>query len=202
DTISVQPIQGGLTFSQWTDGVTSNVHDFLVGTNSVTYTASYVNQPPVAVAAASPLGGVAPLAVQFTGSGSSDPEFTTLVYSWDFADGGRATQATPQPTYANPGTYTATLTVTDQRNGVGTATQQVIVTASGLCGNGHIDPGEACDGGACCTGGCQFAGAGAVCRPPTGACGVAEAGPGTTPAWPAGGPAPAGPPCPPAAGVP
>ena len=51
DTVSVQPIQGGLTFSKWTDGVTSNVHDFLVGTASVTYTAAYVNQPPVAVAA-------------------------------------------------------------------------------------------------------------------------------------------------------
>ncbi len=75
----MQPIQGGLTFSKldrrrdlqrrttsWS------------GPRSATYTAQYVNQPPVAVAAVTPLGGVAPLAVQFTGSGSSDPEFTTL----------------------------------------------------------------------------------------------------------------------------
>ena len=114
----MQPIQGGLTFSKLDrrrDRPTS--HDFLVGTTSATYTAQYVNQPPVAVASVSPLGGVAPLTVQFTGSGSSDPEFTTLTYSWDFGDGGNSTQADPAHTYTSPGTYTATLTVTDQRNG-------------------------------------------------------------------------------------
>src|SRR5262249_58464996 len=110
-------MQGGLTSSQWPDGVTANVPDFLVGTPSVTYTASYVNQPPVAVAAVSPLGGVAPLNVQFTGSGSSDPEFTTLLYNWDFGDGGSSTQANPQHTYPIPGTYTRTPTVPTQRNG-------------------------------------------------------------------------------------
>ena len=120
DTVSVDPIQGGLTFSKWADGQTSNAHDFLVGTTPATYTAQYVNQPPVAVASVSPLGGVAPLAVQFTGSGSSDPEFTTLTYGWDFGDGGSSTQADPAHTYTNPGTYTATLTVTDQRNGTAT----------------------------------------------------------------------------------
>ena len=103
DTVSVEPIQGGLTFSKWTDGQTSNAHDFLVGTTPATYTAQYVNQPPVAVASVSPLGGVAPLAVQFTGSGSSDPEFTTLTYGWDFGDGGNSTQADPAHTYTEPG---------------------------------------------------------------------------------------------------
>src|SRR5262245_36881132 len=201
DTVSVEPIQGGLTFSQWADGVTSNAHEFLVGTTPVTYTAQYVNQPPVAVASVSPLGGVAPLAVQFTGSGSSDPEFTTLTYSWDFGDGGNSTQANPSHTYANPGTYNATLTVTDQRNGTATKSLSIIVTATGQCGNGQIDPGEACDGGACCTGGCQFASAGAVCRPAAGLCDVAETCTGSSATCPADVLAASGTLCRPAAGV-
>src|SRR5262245_42321445 len=197
DTVSVDPIQSGLTFFKWADGVTTTSHDFLVGTTPATYTARYVNQPPVAVASANPLGGVAPLAVQFTGSGSSDPEFTTLTYSWDFGDGSNSTQANPAHTYASPGTYTATLTVTDQRTGTASRT----VTATGLCGNGKIDPGEACDGGPCCTGGCQFAGAGAVCRPAAGLCDVAENCTGSSATCPANVLATAGTLCRPAAGV-
>src|SRR5262249_55046190 len=118
DTISVRPIQSGLTFSKWNDGVTSNSHDIVIGTDPTTYTAEYVNRPPVSVAGAAPRGGPAPLSVQFTGSGSSDPEFTPLLYSWDFGDGSSSTQADPQHTYTTAGTYKATLTVTDQRDGV------------------------------------------------------------------------------------
>ena len=186
---------------EWSDGQTSNAHDFLVGTTAATFTAQYVNQPPLAVASVSPLGGVAPLAVQFTGSGSSDPEFTTLTYSWDFGDGGNSTQANPTHSYTSPGTYTATLTVTDQRNGTATKSLTLIVTATGQCGNGQIDPGEACDGGPCCTGGCQFAGAGAVCRPATGLCDVAETCTGSSATCPADVLAASGTLCRPAAGV-
>src|SRR5262249_61531699 len=84
DTVSVDPIQSGLTFFKWADGVTTTSHDFLVGTTPATYTARYVNQPPVAVASANPLGGVAPLAVQLTGSGSSDRDFCTRTYHCGF----------------------------------------------------------------------------------------------------------------------
>src|SRR4029453_11726821 len=174
-TVSVQSIQGGRTFVGWTDGEPSTSHPFLVGTTPVTYTARYVNRPPVAVAVANPLSGVRPLAVAFTAPGSSDPEVGTLTYSWDFGDGNNSAQADPVHTYAAPGTYTATLTVTDQLDGTASQTVTVTVTPTGTqCGNGRIDAGEACDGGACCTAGCQFAGAGAVCRAAAGACDVAE----------------------------
>jgi PKD repeat protein len=195
DTISVRPIQSGLTFSKWNDGVTSNSHDIVIGTHPTTYTAQYVNRPPVSVAVAVPRGGPAPLSVQFTGSGSSDPEFTPLLYSWDFGDGSSSTQADPQHTYTTAGTYKATLTVTDQRDGVAATSATVIASAQGLCGNGQIDPGEACDGGACCTGTCQFAASGTVCRPAAGMCDVAETCSGTSAACPPDASAPDGTAC-------
>jgi uncharacterized repeat protein (TIGR01451 family) len=74
------------------------------------------NQPPVAVATASPTDGPAPLQVAFDGSGSSDADNDPLTYSWDL-DGngvfGDATTVAPTFTYQSPGTYGAVLRVTD-----------------------------------------------------------------------------------------
>jgi hypothetical protein len=74
------------------------------------------NQPPTAVASASPTSGVAPLTVAFSGAGSSDTDGDTLTYSWDLnGDGvfGDSTLVNPSFTYTKPGTYTAALRVTD-----------------------------------------------------------------------------------------
>lgn len=71
------------------------------------------NQPPVAVAAATPTSGTAPLAVSFSSSGSYDPEGNLVSQVWNFGDGSAPVSASSaQHTYA-AGTYTATLTVTD-----------------------------------------------------------------------------------------
>jgi glucose/arabinose dehydrogenase len=71
------------------------------------------NQQPIAVASASPTSGEAPLPVDFSSAGSSDPEGAPLSYSWTFGDGGTSTQANPTHTYATPGQYIARLTVSD-----------------------------------------------------------------------------------------
>ena len=71
------------------------------------------NQPPVAVAAASPDSGSAPLAVQFSSADAYDPDGTITAYVWDFGDGSSSTEASPAHTYAAAGSYTATLTVAD-----------------------------------------------------------------------------------------
>ena len=71
------------------------------------------NQPPVAAASASPTSGQAPLPVDFSSAGSSDPEGAPLSYSWTFGDGGTSTQANPTHTYRHPGQYVARLTVSD-----------------------------------------------------------------------------------------
>ncbi|HEU4764891.1 MAG TPA: PKD domain-containing protein, partial [Candidatus Eisenbacteria bacterium] len=79
---------------------------------TITITVNANNHPPVAVAGG-PYNGGAGLPIQFNGTGSSDPDGNNLTYAWDFGDGGTAAGATPTHTYAFPGNYIATLTVTD-----------------------------------------------------------------------------------------
>lgn len=83
------------------------------------------NQPPVAVAAASPTLGPAPLLVQFDASASSDPDGgpEPLAFAWTFGDGDASAQADPAHSYAAGGLYTAILRVAD-----GTATGTASVT--------------------------------------------------------------------------
>jgi PKD repeat protein len=87
------------------------------------------NQPPVAVASADPESGDAPLTVQFSGDGSYDPDGAIVAYAWDFGDGGTSTGANPSYTYANAGTYPATLTVTDDDGATDAAQTTIQVTA-------------------------------------------------------------------------
>ena len=72
------------------------------------------NLTPVAQATATPTQGSAPLAVQFDGSGSSDPDDDPLGYDWDFGDGTpHDDTVAPQHVYALDDVYTVTLRVTD-----------------------------------------------------------------------------------------
>ena len=86
------------------------------------------NQLPTAVVTATPTSGVGPLAVNFTGSGSFDQDGSIVSYAWTFGDGASSSAQNPSRTYSTPGTYTATLTVTDNRGGTGTASTQIVVS--------------------------------------------------------------------------
>jgi PKD repeat protein len=77
------------------------------------------NQPPVAALSANPTNGIAPLAVSFSGAGSSDPDGTIASYAWTFGDGGTASGISTSHTYTSAGTYTATLTVIDNLGATG-----------------------------------------------------------------------------------
>jgi glucose/arabinose dehydrogenase len=89
--------------------------DFDGGTiRRITYTSA--NQPPVAVAAATPRTGAAPLTVAFDGTGSSDPDDNPLSYAWDLDGDGAyddSTATKPSYTYTTEGSYSASLRVTD-----------------------------------------------------------------------------------------
>ncbi|KAA3613925.1 MAG: PKD domain-containing protein [Calditrichaeota bacterium] len=125
----VPPADGNYTV---TLEVTDN--DGATGTATVDFTVGgAANQPPTAVANANPTSGTAPLAVNFTGSGSSDPDGSITSYSWDFGDGNSSSTADPSHTYNNSGNYTAVLTVTD--NDGATDTDQVTINVTGGGGN-------------------------------------------------------------------
>jgi PKD repeat protein len=98
------------------------------------------NQPPIAVASANPTSGVAPLTVAFDGTASSDADGDALTYAWDLDGDGAfddGTAATASFTYTQPGTYTATLRVTDPSGASGTAS--VAISAGNTAPDAVID---------------------------------------------------------------
>ena len=73
----------------------------------VDYIAVY--DTPVADFVGSPTSGDAPLTVDFTDQSTGNP----TSWNWDFGDGNTSTAQNPTHTYNNPGTYTVTLTVSN-----------------------------------------------------------------------------------------
>jgi PKD repeat protein len=84
--------------------------------------------PPVAAFTALPASGAAPLPVTFDASLSSDADGSIRSYTWTFGDGTSATGLTAAHSYTSGGTYTATLTVTDNQ-GL-SASKSMTITAS------------------------------------------------------------------------
>ena len=86
------------------------------------------NVAPVAAISALPQEGYAPLSVVLDGSDTRDPDGDALIYEWTFGDGETAIGATVVHEF-DEGTYEVTLTVTDTRGAVGTATTTIISAA-------------------------------------------------------------------------
>jgi glucose/arabinose dehydrogenase len=109
--------------------------------NSALYRFDHVgaggNRAPTAIAGANVTSGPAPLTVTFSSAGSTDPEGGPLTYTWTFGDGSSSNAANPSHTYAANGPYTATLTVRDGQNSIGTA--NVLVTVGNTAPTVTID---------------------------------------------------------------
>jgi glucose/arabinose dehydrogenase/PKD repeat protein len=86
------------------------------------------NQAPVVAASANVTSGPAPLSVNFSSAGSSDPEGVQLTYNWNFGDNVTSTAANPTHVYTAAGTYSARLTVSD---GVNSSTSSPITISVG-----------------------------------------------------------------------
>lgn len=96
------------------------------------------NVGPVARASASVTSGEAPLAVDFNGADSYDPDGTISTYLWNFGDGTQSNSVNPSHSYTQMGNYTASLTVTDNEGKSTTDNIVIQVSAAGqgtTCGN-------------------------------------------------------------------
>ena len=67
---------------------------------------------PVAIVTATPVSGTAPLTVTFDGSASTGPN-TLVSWAWTFGDGTVGSGAVTSHTYTTPGSYIASLVVSD-----------------------------------------------------------------------------------------
>ncbi|ADV51011.1 PKD domain containing protein [Cellulophaga algicola DSM 14237] len=110
---------------------TVTAQDETIQAYTVNVTVPSANQAPTAIATSDVTSGVPSLDVQFTGDTSTDPDAgDVLTYAWNFGDGSTATTANPSHTFTTAGTYTVTLTVTDDRTPAlnSTDTITIIVT--------------------------------------------------------------------------
>ncbi|MEU5907300.1 ThuA domain-containing protein [Micromonospora sp. NPDC047467] len=83
---------------------------------------------PIVKAVGTPTSGSAPLTVQFSSAGTTDPDpGNTLSYQWTFGDGTTSTAANPSKVYTTNGNYTAQLKVTDNTGKTGFANVQITV---------------------------------------------------------------------------
>jgi PKD repeat protein len=111
-----------LTVKKMTDA-TPECRDIPCAVRNGTFT---INNPPVADAGPD-LTVLSNETVHFNASGSFDPDGVILAYFWDFGDGGNATGCAVTHNYATNGTYTVTLTVTDDTDATDNDTCTVTV---------------------------------------------------------------------------
>lgn len=94
------------------------------------------NQPPTAAFSPTTLAP-AGQASSFNAGTSTDSDGTVARYDWNFGDGGTLADGgpTPQHTYAQPGTYTVALTVTDNEN---CSTERIFTGKATLCNGSSV----------------------------------------------------------------
>ena len=137
DTITLQPGESGVTTFTF-DAQTADEYD-LVNVNSNIDSDALIfdkleingivvlnyNAIPEVTWSVSDTRGGGPLTVAGDASGTFDPDGSITEYYWDWGDGSYNNGVSAQHTYADPGDYTLTLTVTDDG---GAGAEQVSVT--------------------------------------------------------------------------
>jgi PKD repeat protein len=105
------------------------VTDSLGRVDTATGTVTVTDEPPLAAFAAGVATPEAGQSVAFDGSSSSDSDGSVVAYAWNFGDGHTASGRSPTHAFAQPGTYTVTLTVTDSDGQRASASEPVTVVA-------------------------------------------------------------------------
>ncbi|MEM8601344.1 MAG: PKD domain-containing protein [Bacteroidota bacterium] len=127
-----------ICLSEFTSGQAARAQDQMATYRPTIFNASGggpVNQDPTA----SFTVDCTNLTCDFTDT-SSDPDGTIVSQSWDFGDGNGSSQADPIHIYADAGTYTVSLTVTDDDGATDTANRSVTVTTGGGGGPDTVAP--------------------------------------------------------------
>lgn len=116
--------QGAAVIQTTSVSVTDGTLDLVFATNASSTESAIVscieiipqgndNKRPEAVINANPTSGPPPLTVNFTSTGSYDPDGTIVSYEWDFGDGATGSGASISHEYTLGGIYSAILKVTD-----------------------------------------------------------------------------------------
>ncbi|MEV6110244.1 PQQ-dependent sugar dehydrogenase [Streptomyces sp. NPDC051940] len=105
---------GALYVLEYGDGFFSENPDAKL--SRVDYIGPGGNHAPKVKVAATPSKGLAPLTVQFSSAGTTDPDGDAVSYAWDLDGDGDtdSTAANPSYTYTADGSFRATLNVTDE----------------------------------------------------------------------------------------
>ena len=96
------------------------------------------SRPPVA-ALDGPYTSLEGSSISMSAAGSSDPDGDVITYAWNFGDGNTASGVFATHAYAQDGSYTVMLTVTDSRGLIKTATS--IATVSNVAPSIELFPG-------------------------------------------------------------
>jgi PKD repeat protein len=86
--------------------------------------------------------GQFPLTVEFDASLSNNTEGSIEFFEWGFGDGGTGSKAMVSHTYAQPGKYTVTLTVTDNEGNTTTTNKTLTLTTPELVAHWKLDEGS------------------------------------------------------------
>jgi PKD repeat protein len=107
------------------------------------------NLPPIAVFSVSPAVVKVGESIIFDASASSDADGSLAGFAWDFGDGAMAYGPQATHVYSTVGTYTVSLTVTDDAGSSDQSTQEIVVQSKtgGSLGN-TIEPFSLAIGGA------------------------------------------------------
>src|SRR5690606_12925052 len=93
----------------------------------VDYTGIDDNKAPEVHVSADKISGSLPLTVQFSSTGTHDPDGDPITYEWDFQSDGTVDATEPNPvfTYTTKGTFNALLRVKDADQAVGSTSIQI-----------------------------------------------------------------------------
>ncbi|RKX51605.1 MAG: hypothetical protein DRP50_08590 [Thermotoga sp.] len=107
--------------------VTLRVTDNLGESDTDTCTVHVLNRKPVPKFNYSPIKPSTDALVQFTDL-SDDPDGTIISWQWNFGDGHTSSQRNPTHRYSDDGTYTVTLTVTDDDGATDSSTSYIYIS--------------------------------------------------------------------------